>query len=104
MEQGAGGMEEGLRLAEAAASENAGSQEIVERMFAIISQISLSSSTSGSKVQGVAQAADRMSASLGELNFAIASSREGAQKMRLLVNQFQITDTVNGGRHEHASV
>jgi hypothetical protein len=40
----------------------------------------------------VAEAADRMSASLGELNFAIAGSREGAQKLRLLVNQFQITD------------
>ena len=49
-------------------------------------------SGSGSKVQGVAGAADRMSASLGELNFAIAGSREAAQKLRLLVNQFQTTD------------
>jgi len=91
MESGASGMEEGLRLAEASASDNSGSQEIVERMFTTIQQIAESSSGSGSKVQGVADAADLMSASLGELNFAIAGSREGAQKLRLLVNQFQIT-------------
>jgi methyl-accepting chemotaxis protein len=95
MEQGASGMEEGLRLAEASASDNSGSSEIVERMFATISQIAESSSGSGGKVQGVARAADLMSESLGELNFAIASSREGAQKMRMLVNQFQITDATN---------
>lgn len=91
MEQGASGMEEGLRLAEASASDNSGSQEIVERMFATIAQISMSASGSGSKVQGVACAADLMSDSLGDLNFAIASSREGAEKLRLLVNQFEIT-------------
>lgn len=95
MEQGATGMEEGLRLAEASAADNSGSAEIVERMFATISQISMSASVSGSKVQGVARAADSMSESLGELNFAIAGSREGAQKLRLLVNQFQITAPKN---------
>lgn len=95
MEQGASGMEEGLRLAEASAVDNSGSHEIVERMFATIAQISMSVSGSGGKVQGVADAADLMSESLGELNFAIASSREGTQKLRLLVNQFQITDIQN---------
>jgi methyl-accepting chemotaxis protein len=95
MEQGASGMEEGLRLAEASASDNSGSSEIVERMFATISQISMSAAGSGSKVQGVARAADSMRESLGELNFAIAGSREGAQKLRLLVNQFQITAVQN---------
>lgn len=95
MELGAIGMEEGLRMAEASAADNSGSSEIVERMFATISHIAESSQGSGSKVQGVAKAADTMSASLGELNFAIASSREGAQKLRLLVNQFQITDVTS---------
>ena len=95
MELGASGMEEGLRLAESSAADNSGSSEIVERMFATIAQIAQSSAGSGSKVQGVAKAADTMSASLGELNFAIASSREGAQKLRLLVNQFQTTDAHN---------
>jgi methyl-accepting chemotaxis protein len=95
MELGASGMEEGLRLAESSAAENSGSSAIVERMFATIAQIAQSSAGSGSKVQGVAKAADTMSASLGELNFAIASSREGAQKLRLLVNQFQTTDAHN---------
>ncbi len=97
MERGASGMEEGLRLAEASAADNSGSHEIVERMFATISQIADSSAGSGSKVQGVAKAADLMSASLGELNFAIANSRDGAQQLRLLVNQFQITDAKRGG-------
>ncbi len=95
MEQGAIGMEEGLRLAEEAASDNSGSHEVVERMFALIAQIAASSSGSGSRVQGVAKAADLMSVSLEDLNFAIASSREGSQKLRFLVNQFQITDNRN---------
>ena len=93
MEQGATGMEEGLRLAEASASDNSGSQQIVERMFATISQISVSVSASSSKVQGVSGAADSMSDSLSDLNFAIANSQEGAQKLRVLINKFQITDT-----------
>jgi methyl-accepting chemotaxis protein len=101
MEQGALGMEEGLRLAEVSASDNSGSQEIIERMFSTISQISMSASGSGSKVKGVARAADLMSESLGELNFAIASSREGSQKLRQLVNQFQTTDAQNK-RGDHA--
>lgn len=67
--------------------------DILNEWFATISQISKSASASGSQLQGVAQAADQMRASLGELNFAVASSREGAQKLRLLVNQFQITET-----------
>ncbi|ADL54117.1 methyl-accepting chemotaxis protein [Gallionella capsiferriformans] len=95
MEHGATGMEEGLRLAEASAADNSGSAEIIERMFATISQISMSAAESGSKVQGVARTADSMSAAVGELNFAIASNREGTQKLRLLVNQFQITDVHN---------
>lgn len=95
MEHGASGMEEGLRLAEASAADNSGSAEIIERMFTTISQISMSAAESGSKVQGVARTADSMSAAVGELNFAIASNREGTQKLRLLVNQFQITDVHN---------
>ncbi len=78
---------EGLRLAEDSSSDNSGSHEIVECMFDATFQIARSSSGSGSKVQG-----DTMSPSLGELNLAIVSSREGAQKLRLPVNQFQITD------------
>jgi len=96
MEQGAIGMEEGLQLAEASATDTSGSSGIVERMFATIEQISMSATGSGSKVQGVARAADLMSDSLGELNFSIASSRESAQKLRLLVNQFQITEPGKG--------
>lgn len=95
MEQGACGMEEGLRLAEESASDNSGSQEIVERMFGTIAQISTSVSASGSKVEGMARTADLMRDSLGELNFSIANSREGAQKLRLLVNQFQISDAMS---------
>ena len=73
-------------------------QNRTQDMFTTISQISMSVSGSGSKVQGVACAADLMSDSLGELNFAIANSQEGAQKLRLLVNQFQITDVRGGVR------
>ena len=92
MEQGADGMAEGLRLAEEAASDNSESHEIFERMFTLITQIADSSSVSGNKIHGVASAADLMSKSLADLNFAIVGSREGSQKLRFLVNQFQISD------------
>ncbi len=95
MEQGAAGMAEGLRLAEEAATDNSGSHEVFERMFTLITQIADSSTISGSKIHGVAGAADLMSKSLGDLDFAIVGSREGSQKLRFLVDRFQISDTQN---------
>lgn len=91
METGAAGMEEGLRLAEAAASDNSGMQEILERMFSLIQSIAESAYSYGNRVQGVAAMTESMREALDELNFSVAQSRQTSQKLKHLAGQFQVT-------------
>jgi len=91
MENGAAGMEEGLRLAEEVAADNTGMQEIVERMFMLIQNISESAYSYGARVQGVAAMTESMREALDELNFSVAQSRQTSQKLKHLASQFQVT-------------
>jgi len=91
MEKGSAGMEEGLRLAEEAASDNTGMQEIVERMFTLIQGIAESATQYGSRVQGVADVTESMRGALDELNFSVAQARQTSQKLKGLASQFQVT-------------
>ncbi|MDD2761283.1 MAG: methyl-accepting chemotaxis protein, partial [Methylomonas sp.] len=91
MESGAAGMEEGLRLAEEAASDNTGMQEILERMFALIQSIAESAYSYGTRVQGVAEMTESMREALDELNFSVVQSRQTSQKLKHLAGQFQVT-------------
>ena len=91
METGAAGMEEGLRLAEEAASDNSGMQEILERMFGLIQSIAESAYSYGNRVQGVAAMTESMREALDELNFSVAQSRQTSQKLKHLAGQFQVT-------------
>lgn len=92
MESGSAGMEEGLRLAEEAASDNTGMQEILERMFMLIQGISESAYSYGSRVQGVATVTESMRGALDELNFSVAQARQTSQKLKRLAGQFQVTE------------
>ncbi len=91
MESGASGMEEGLRLAEEAASDNTDMQEILERMFTLIQSIAESAYGYGARVQGVAAMTESMREALDELNFSVAQSRQTSQKLKHLAGQFQVT-------------
>ena len=91
MENGTVGMEEGLRLAEEAASDNTGMQEILERMFTLIQSISESAYSYGARVQGVAAMTESMREALDELNFSVAQSRQTSQRLKHLAGQFQVT-------------
>jgi len=91
MENGAAGMEEGLRLAEEVAADNTGMQEIVERMFMLIQSIAESAYSYGARVQGVAAMTESMREALDELNFSVAQSRQTSQKLKHLASQFQVT-------------
>jgi len=84
-------MEEGLRLAEEAASDNTGMQEIVERMFTLIQGIAESATQYGSRVQSVADVTESMRGALDELNFSVAQARQTSQKLKGLASQFQVT-------------
>ncbi|BBL70211.1 methyl-accepting chemotaxis protein [Methylogaea oryzae] len=91
METGAVGMEEGLRLAEEAASDNSGMQEILERMFVLIQEIAQSAYSYGDRVRGVADVTESMRSALDELNFSVAQARQTSEKLRRLAGQFQVT-------------
>ncbi|MGZ4959733.1 MAG: methyl-accepting chemotaxis protein [Methylomonas sp.] len=95
MENGAHGMEEGLRLAEEAASDNTGMQEILERMFTLIQGIAESAYHYGKRVQGVAEVTESMRSALDELNFSVAQARQTSHKLKSLASQFQVTQAQN---------
>ena len=91
MENGSIGMEEGLRLAEAAASDNTGMTEIVERMFSLIQSIADSSHRYGNDVHGVAKVTESMRGALDQLNFSVARARQTSLRLQHLSSQFQVT-------------
>lgn len=91
MQSGSAGMEEGLRLAEEAASDNTDMQEILERMFVLIQGIADSAYQYGSRVQGVATVTESMRDALDELNFSVAQAKQTSQKLMGLAGQFQVS-------------
>jgi methyl-accepting chemotaxis protein len=93
MEQGSSGMEEGLRLAEAAASDNGGTHEILERMFKLINDIAQSAYAYGNRVQGVAEVTESMRSALDELNSSVTRARQTSQKLKRLADQFQTSQS-----------
>lgn len=93
MESGMANMEEGLKLAEIAASDKSGMQEILERMFTIIQDISNGALSHGKNVQGVAQVTESMRGALGELDFSAIQARQTASRMKGLADQFQVSQS-----------
>lgn len=91
MERGAINMEEGLQLAEAAASDNSGMQEILQRMFSLIQEISNSAQQYGQGVQGVAQVTESMRGALDELSFSMGRARQTSKRLQQLAGQFEVT-------------
>ncbi|TAJ81220.1 MAG: methyl-accepting chemotaxis protein [Gallionellaceae bacterium] len=91
MEQGSAGMEEGLRLAEAAASDNTGMKEIIERMFSLIQGIADSAHRYGEGVQGVAEVTESMRGALDELNFSMVQTQQTSLRLQRLAGQFEVT-------------
>lgn len=91
MEQGAAGIEDGLRMAESAASENTEMTEILERMFGLIQGIADSTRRYGRDVRGIATATESMSGALDALNFSMAQARQTSQRLQLLTGQFEVT-------------
>ena len=93
MESGVSGMEEGLQLAENAASDNAGMQEILERMLQIIHSISASAGAFNNRTLGVAKVTESMRSALEELGFSATQAQQASNNMRGLAHQFQVTQS-----------
>jgi methyl-accepting chemotaxis protein len=93
MEQGSAGIEEGLRMAESAASENTEMKVILERMFNLIQGIAESTHRYGEDVRGIATVTESMSGALDALNFSMAQARQTSQRLQLLTNQFEVTQS-----------
>ncbi|MDD2701225.1 MAG: methyl-accepting chemotaxis protein [Sideroxydans sp.] len=93
MESGIENMEEGLRLAEVAAADKSGMQNIMERMFTIIQDISHGAMSHGENVKGVAQVTESMRNALNELDFSATQARQTASRMKGLADQFQVSQS-----------
>lgn len=91
MESGVAGVEEGLKLAETAASDNAGMHEMLERMLQLIGNISESAFAFREKTQGVEHVASSMRQALDELSFSAEQAEHAALRMKRLAHQFQVT-------------
>lgn len=91
MDTGMSRMEEGLKLAEEAATDNSGMQEILERMLQLLQDISQGAYSYGSRVQGVANVTSSMRSALDELNYTVVQARQTSQRLHGLAGQFQVT-------------
>jgi methyl-accepting chemotaxis protein len=91
MDTGMSRMEEGLKLAEEAATDNSGMQEILERMLLLLQDISQGAYSYGSRVQGVANVTSSMRSALDELNYTVVQARQTSQRLHGLAGQFQVT-------------
>jgi methyl-accepting chemotaxis protein len=91
MDTGMSRMEEGLRLAEEAATDNSGMQDILERMLQLLQEISQGTYSYGSRVQGVANVTSSMRSALDELNYTVVQARQTSQRLHGLAGQFQVT-------------
>ncbi len=89
MESGMSDMEDSLHLAEEAASDKTGMQQILERMFGIIQNISSSARGYGKSAQGIIQVSASMHQVLNELHFSVEQSRRTSSRMKALADQFQ---------------
>ena len=92
MKKGMNGVEEGLKLAEEAASDKSGLHDIAARMFATISEIAESSQNQATSTQGVATTTTKMQTSMAELQSGIELVRSTADKLHTLVGEFRVSD------------
>jgi methyl-accepting chemotaxis protein len=91
METGMQGVEDGLRLAEDAASNNGGVQDIVENLFGLIKAVAESSDAQSRDARNLAQDADALRRSVQILNGSVEQVRLTAGNLQALVGQFQVS-------------
>ncbi|MCD8548097.1 MAG: methyl-accepting chemotaxis protein [Aeromonadaceae bacterium] len=91
MQQGMVNMEEGLKLAEAAAGENLGQTQMVEELFDTIHQLTEHGREHAEEAQGVAQVAGSMQSVLSGLSNSVSQTRHTIARLSALAGQFQVS-------------
>lgn len=91
MQGGVLGVEEGLRLAEEAASDNSGINDMVARMLAALEQIGNSSDHQFASAQGVAKFTAELKEAAVEVKASTNSVSNTANRLEKLVGQFQVS-------------
>jgi methyl-accepting chemotaxis protein len=91
MQEGVHDVDDSLRLAEEASSENVQLHQAVERMFTIIQQLNQSSLDYGKTIQQVDQASGEMRQTVIVLQNSAETVRLNANKLQKLVGQFEVS-------------
>lgn len=89
MQNGMQSMETGLQLAEAAASDNSGMQDIVQRLFSTIEEVTHSGHEHSAQAQAVAAVTLSMKEALAELDNSVILTRHTTQHLQHLMQQYQ---------------
>jgi methyl-accepting chemotaxis protein len=93
MEGGVENVDNSLRLAEDASSENVHLHQAVEHLFEIIQQLNEKSLDCGQTIKQVDQASGDMRQTVGVLQSSAEHVRLNANKLQKLVGQFEVTHT-----------
>ncbi|MFJ4353470.1 methyl-accepting chemotaxis protein [Pseudomonas sp. NPDC089428] len=99
MEEGVQDVDDSLRLAEDASSENIQLHQAVEAMFAIIQQLNRRSMEYGKTIDQVNQSSSDMRQTAVVLQSSAETVKANASKLQKLVGQFEVS-----GKHERAAV
>ncbi|MET0377606.1 MAG: methyl-accepting chemotaxis protein, partial [Spongiibacteraceae bacterium] len=91
MEGGVQGVEEGLRMAEEAASDNSGVNDMVAQMMAALEQIANSSDNQFASAQGVANYTAELQTAAVAVRASTNSVSNTANRLEKLVGQFQVS-------------
>ena len=91
MEQGMDNMEEGLRIAEQAASGNTGHHHIVEQLFATIHELTEHGRQHADEAATVAGVAQAMQQALRDFSLSVSQTRHTIGGLSLLAGRFQVS-------------
>ncbi|MGL4755265.1 MAG: methyl-accepting chemotaxis protein [Aeromonadaceae bacterium] len=92
MEQGMVNMEEGLRIAEQAAGDNAGQSRIVEKLFETIHELTDRGREHAEEASGVADVALAMKGALDDLSQSVAQTQHTIARLATMAGRFQVSE------------
>ncbi|MFI8558286.1 methyl-accepting chemotaxis protein [Pseudomonas putida] len=95
MQEGVKNVDESLRLAEDASSENVQLHQAVESMFAIIQQLNAHSLACGKTIEKVDQSSAEMRQTVVVLQSSAETVKVNANKLEKLVGQFEVSGGTN---------
>src|SRR5690606_32809863 len=91
METGVQEVDQRLRAAEAAGSDNAGLQQAVQRMFDLMNHLSEHSHSYGASIRQVEAAGAELATVMEELQTSAGSVRHASQSLQQLVGRFRVS-------------